>query len=88
VLSRLFAFDRGLFEDKVSNIWCAISPVIKLRTMLSQSGLVYLATAATLAGVAPSAIDLMRCVQPGPRRLIWAMFNSAMAFFVFSYQGE
>ena len=31
VLTRLFPVDRGLFEDKVASVWCALDPVIKLK---------------------------------------------------------
>ena len=27
VLSRLFPVGRGLYEDKVANVWCTVSPV-------------------------------------------------------------
>jgi alpha-1,3-glucosyltransferase len=33
VLHRLFPFARGVFEDKVANFWCAISPFWKLKYM-------------------------------------------------------
>jgi len=39
VLHRIFPFERGLFEDKVANFWCAISVVIKLKRYLTHSHL-------------------------------------------------
>jgi alpha-1,3-glucosyltransferase len=30
---RIFPLQRGLYEDKVANIWCAINIIIKLREM-------------------------------------------------------
>lgn len=35
VLSRMFPVGRGLFEDKVANFWCTLSPFIKLKTLFS-----------------------------------------------------
>lgn len=35
VFVRMFPFNRGLFEDKVANFWCAISVLIKIRNMFS-----------------------------------------------------
>ncbi len=35
VLSRMFPVGRGLFEDKVANFWCTISPFVKLKMMFS-----------------------------------------------------
>ena len=35
VLVRIFPVARGLYEDKVANIWCAINVVVKLRQILS-----------------------------------------------------
>jgi alpha-1,3-glucosyltransferase len=31
VVRRMFPFDRGLFEDKVANWWCALDPLLRLR---------------------------------------------------------
>ncbi|XP_030311066.1 dolichyl pyrophosphate Man9GlcNAc2 alpha-1,3-glucosyltransferase isoform X2 [Calypte anna] len=35
VLRRLFPIERGLFEDKVANIWCSLSVLIKIKNMVS-----------------------------------------------------
>ncbi|OBS64428.1 hypothetical protein A6R68_07031, partial [Neotoma lepida] len=34
VLRRLFPIDRGLFEDKVANIWCSINVFLKIKDIL------------------------------------------------------
>lgn len=61
VLSRLFPFDRSLFEDKVANVWCALEPALKLReriyadtTGLTRRAAVGAATALTVAMMAPA----------------------------------
>lgn len=35
VIHRIFPVARGLYEDKVANIWCALNVVIKLRNLMS-----------------------------------------------------
>lgn len=35
VLHRLFPFARGLFEDKVANVWCSLSLLIKFKQLVS-----------------------------------------------------
>lgn len=35
VFIRIFPVARGLYEDKVANVWCALNVVIKLRQLLS-----------------------------------------------------
>lgn len=40
VVQRVFPVQRGLFEDKVANFWCAVSPLVKFRSLFDQSTLV------------------------------------------------
>ena len=35
IVHRVFPVARGLFEDKVANLWCALNVFIKLRNVLS-----------------------------------------------------
>ena len=37
VFVRMFPFNRGLFEDKVANFWCALSLVYKIKTHFDAS---------------------------------------------------
>ncbi|CAN0072964.1 unnamed protein product, partial [Ectocarpus sp. 13 AM-2016] len=48
VAVRLFPFSRGLFEDKVANLWFCLDVVFKLRRRLPVSQLAKLALASTL----------------------------------------
>ncbi|SCV68168.1 BQ2448_289 [Microbotryum intermedium] len=59
ILSRIFPFSRGLFEDKVANFWCAINVVVKLRQLASVSSLARLALVFTLVAMLPSVIGLV-----------------------------
>ncbi|ORY32289.1 ALG6, ALG8 glycosyltransferase family-domain-containing protein [Naematelia encephala] len=115
VLHRLFPFARGIFEDKVANLWCASNVVIKWRNLLSTPGMARLATATTLLALLPTVVILLRTsyttslqrssptnsngsgpsivepadeISPPPtiRLLPTALFTSAMAFFLFSFQ--
>ncbi|KAM0790439.1 hypothetical protein ACM66B_003317 [Microbotryomycetes sp. NB124-2] len=115
VAHRVFPFARGLFEDKVANVWCALNVVIKLRQVGTISSLAKLALAATLAAVLPSVLGVLwishavgrrrdqssrsqgpvspshtdaanHGVPPTSVLLPHALFLSAMAFFLFSFQ--
>ena len=50
---RIFPFSRGVFEDKVSNFWCATNVLIKWRHWASRGALVKLSTLLTVLGFAP-----------------------------------
>eukprot|EP01105_Mastigella_eilhardi_P014552 TRINITY_DN3310_c0_g1_i1.p1 TRINITY_DN3310_c0_g1~~TRINITY_DN3310_c0_g1_i1.p1 ORF type:complete len:486 (-),score=119.07 TRINITY_DN3310_c0_g1_i1:461-1849(-) len=84
VVHRIFPLDRGLYEDKVANVWCALSPLLKLKLWLAQSHLALLSLTVTLAALIPIAIVLLR--RPTTRNLLLGMTASALAFFLFSYQ--
>mmetsp|Transcript_1197 Transcript_1197/g.3691 ORF Transcript_1197/g.3691 Transcript_1197/m.3691 type:complete len:454 (-) Transcript_1197:1001-2362(-) len=84
VFRRLFPIERGLYEDKVANLWCAVSPLIKLQRLGSKSGLFKLAAAATLLAVLPSCIALYR--RPSHSRLLLGLCTSSLSCFLFAYQ--
>ena len=105
-LDRIFPFARGLFEDKVANVWCALNVTVKLRDLASVGVLAKLALFATLCAVLPSVIGILWVSHEAGRRrrvasdqddamlgnpptlalLPHALFISAMAFFLFSFQ--
>ncbi|XP_071952540.1 dolichyl pyrophosphate Man9GlcNAc2 alpha-1,3-glucosyltransferase-like [Antedon mediterranea] len=84
VLHRLFPFARGLYEDKVANVWCSIEPIIRTRERLSQDVVIKIALASTLLALLPSAIHLL--FKPTIRCFRLALINSSLAFFLFSFQ--
>ncbi|KAI9223397.1 glycosyl transferase [Blastocladiella britannica] len=84
VLHRVFPVARGLYEDKVANVWCAISPVIKLRMLFTQPQLVRISMITTLAASAPSLGALF--ATPTLHRLLLSMFAVSMSFFLFAFQ--
>ncbi|GAA5908509.1 hypothetical protein JCM8208_002650 [Rhodotorula glutinis] len=102
-LHRIFPFARGLFEDKVANVWCALNVVVKLRDLVPTSTLAKLALVATGTALVPSVGAVLwvsyrlgrerasGTTAPGgaaPTILLvpHALFLSAMAFFLLSFQ--
>lgn len=53
---RIFPFHRGLFEDKVANVWCSLNVAVKLRDIFSTSALARMAAASTLLATFPLVI--------------------------------
>eukprot|EP00752_Nemacystus_decipiens_P008931 g7973.t2 len=87
VARRLFPFSRGLFEDKVANLWFCADVVLKLRRRLAVPQLAKLALVSTLSFLVPVGAELLRPLRPlTARRLVLALFNSSMAFFLCSFQ--
>lgn len=81
---RLFPFARGVFEDKVANVWCAINVIYKLRNSFTNAGLAKICLVATMCALAPSCVHLYR--SPSKDAFVVSLINSALAFFLFSYQ--
>ena len=83
VIHRIFPFARGIFEDKVANLWCCIHIVHKLHEypipLLQRISL-----SATLMAILPACM----IISLFPRRelLPWAMASSAWGFFLCSFQ--
>lgn len=99
VLSRQFPFNRGLFEDKVSNIWYAISVIVDLRFYYETTTLLRLSLAGTLLLLSPVMYFLCKypviSMEPtfniGKQRqglvaIYLALSISAFAFFLLSFQ--
>nr|XP_020458449.1 dolichyl pyrophosphate Man9GlcNAc2 alpha-1,3-glucosyltransferase [Monopterus albus] len=84
VVRRIFPVARGLFEDKVANIWCSLNILIRFRSILSSDSQLYLSFGCTLLAVLPSSIKLL--TKPNFWQFKLALANSSLAFFLFSYQ--
>ncbi|KAF2467518.1 ALG6, ALG8 glycosyltransferase [Lindgomyces ingoldianus] len=80
---RIFPFARGIFEDKVANIWCAIHTFHKLHQysgpLLQRAALV-----ATSAAIAPPCLILF--FKPRKELLPLALTATSWGFFLCSYQ--
>ena len=83
IVYRVFPFARGLFEDKVANIWCAIHTIHKLHTypipLLQRISLF-----ATLMSILPSCMIIS--LFPRKELLPWALASNAWGFFLCSFQ--
>ncbi|KAK5738326.1 Glucosyltransferase-like protein [Elasticomyces elasticus] len=84
-IHRIFPFARGLFEDKVANLWCAVhtSGLHKLHqhspALLSRAALLL-----TLASILPPCALLFR--YPKKEILLKAFAATSWGFFLCSYQ--
>ena len=82
-IHRVFPFARGLFEDKVANIWCAIHTVHKLHTYPIPL-LQLVSLFATIIAVLPGCMTIS--LFPKKELLPWALASSAWGFFLWSFQ--
>ena len=97
LLSRIFPVSRGLYEDKVANFWCSISPVFKLQLYASHSNMVKICLVFTVVGILPASLALIRAFRNrSPSRSIQSYFGTqnvlllgltctAWSFFFFSF---
>ena len=82
-IHRIFPFARGLFEDKVANMWCAIHTFHKLHNYpLGQ--MQRISTVITLITIWPSIMIIS--LFPYRELLPWAMASTAWGFFLCSFQ--
>ncbi|OJD22082.1 hypothetical protein ACJ73_06575 [Blastomyces percursus] len=82
-IHRIFPFSRGLFEDKVANVWCTIHTFYKLHrfpsTLLQRASF----GATVLSIVTPCTLIGL---YPRPTLLLPALASTAWGFFLFSFQ--
>ena len=82
-IHRVFPFARGIFEDKVANLWCCVNTLHKLNaypiSMLQRVSL-----SATLISILPACMTIS--LFPRKELLPWAMASSAWGFFLCSFQ--
>ncbi|XP_061175414.1 dolichyl pyrophosphate Man9GlcNAc2 alpha-1,3-glucosyltransferase-like [Saccostrea echinata] len=83
VLHRVFPLARGLYEDKVANVWCSLAVLIKLKQMFTVDQLVLICLLTTVLFLLPSSLHLL-CV-PNDRNFRIALVNSSLVFFLFSF---
>ncbi|CAI2727065.1 unnamed protein product [Schistosoma spindalis] len=91
VVRRLFPFDRGIYEDKVSNFWCATSPLVKWRSPLSTSSitlsstkLVWVSVLLVLTTCLPSCLVLLK--KSKNQKFLISLALCALNFYLFSFQ--
>jgi len=84
ILFRLFPIARGLFEDKVSNVWCTLHTLTKLRNYLDDDSQLKLATLCTLIFAISPCLKLLK--NQSTTTMINCLTASALGFFLFSFQ--
>lgn len=82
-IHRIFPFARGLFEDKVANLWCAIHTFHKLH-IYDSSTVQRLALTATATAILPASTILF--FRPRKELILWGFSSVSWAFFLCSYQ--
>jgi alpha-1,3-glucosyltransferase len=82
-IHRIFPFSRGLFEDKVANIWCTVHTIHKLHRYPIEL-LQRLALVATSAAILPPCLIIF--FQPKRSLLPLAFAAVSWGFFLCSYQ--
>ncbi|KAG5460162.1 MAG: ALG6, ALG8 glycosyltransferase family-domain-containing protein [Olpidium bornovanus] len=65
-------------------MWCAMNVIVKLRQVFEQKHLVLLSLIATLLVIGPACVHL--AIQPGRRRMLYAMASCSLGFFLCSFQ--
>ena len=86
-IHRIFPFARGLFEDKVANVWCLLNhTILKLTVIQSYTSipLSRLSLYCTLASIFPTC--LLTFLFPRKSILLPALSTCAWGFFLFSFQ--
>lgn len=83
IVHRVFPFSRGIFEDKVSNAWCAIHTFYKLNRF-EQGLLQKVALGTTLGSIVVPCFIIFR--HPRASLLLPALSTVSWGFFLFSFQ--
>ncbi|XP_053326040.1 dolichyl pyrophosphate Man9GlcNAc2 alpha-1,3-glucosyltransferase [Spea bombifrons] len=84
VVRRLFPVGRGLFEDKVANVWCSLSVIFKIKNILSAETQLLLSFACTLLSLIPTCIKLT--ARPSFWGFKLALVSCSLSFFLYSFQ--
>jgi len=83
ILRRIFPFNRGLFEDKVANVWCSLHPILRLKEAVDQTVVVRLCLGSTVLSIIPDCVLLWRSATP--KNLLLGLSSTSLSFFLFSY---
>lgn len=84
VIHRIFPFYRGVFEDKVANVWFSLSLFYKYRNFYSLEQLLRASAGLTLLASLPAGIHLL--FRPSLRSFRYALANTSLVFFLTSFQ--
>ncbi|XP_050079088.1 probable dolichyl pyrophosphate Man9GlcNAc2 alpha-1,3-glucosyltransferase [Anopheles maculipalpis] len=85
LVHRIFPVARGVFEDKVSNVWCVVNVFVKLRNVPNTT-MAFVCLICTLLAVLPSGLHLLLQKNHTPRSFLYSLVVTALGFFLFSFQ--
>ena len=83
IIHRIFPFARGIFEDKVANMWCVLHTIHKLH-LYPIPLLQRISLSATIVAVLPACMTIS--LHPRRELVPWAMASCAWGFFLCSFQ--
>lgn len=93
VFRRIIPLQRGIFEGKVANLWCALSTKpVRIKERISAELLPLAASLATILLVSPACYRLFTLGRSKQRTsdeayiLLYGMMASALSFFLASFQ--
>jgi len=81
---RLFPISRGLYEDKVANVWCSISTFIKIDRLMAADFLFKFCALVTVLASLPFCVAVAK--KPSLTHLLLACSGCSLSAFLFSYQ--
>jgi alpha-1,3-glucosyltransferase len=84
VLHRVFPVARGLFEDKVANIWCSLSLLYKFQEYVDRTLMFQLCSICTLLAISPFSIAV--AMRPSGQQFLLSTCGSALSAYLLSYQ--
>uniref|UniRef100_A0A182QLA4 dolichyl-P-Glc:Man9GlcNAc2-PP-dolichol alpha-1,3-glucosyltransferase n=1 Tax=Anopheles farauti TaxID=69004 RepID=A0A182QLA4_9DIPT len=85
LVHRIFPVARGVFEDKVSNVWCVVNVFIKLKHFPNTT-MALICLLCTVLAVLPSGLHVLLQKTPTPRNFLYSLAVTALGFFLFSFQ--
>ena len=83
VLTRIFPFNRGVFEDKVASFWCSASIFFKFKDIFDHQTMSLICLAVTSLLLIPSCLHLL--FYSKPRVFKYCLINCSLIFFLFSF---
>jgi alpha-1,3-glucosyltransferase len=84
VVVRLFPLARGIYEDKVANLWCALGPLLRFKERFAHEVLFRGAAILTLGAMSPSCVLLW--LRPTRRQLVLSLASCSLSFFLCAFQ--
>jgi alpha-1,3-glucosyltransferase len=86
IVQRIFPFHRGLFESKVSSLWCFLDTYpIDIRKRVSHGLLGKMCLLTTVAAISPACYKAFTLTRPTRSQLLVLLHQCALSFYLFSF---